>query len=66
MKTTWSVFQFGHYWSKSDEIQNESILRLIASGFETEKEAEQWIEFPNNAFKGEFVILKVFEIGLHK
>ena len=62
MKKSWAVFRFGYDWGKPDLIQPELILRLVASGFDTEQEAINYIQDPNNLQQGSFVVLGVIDM----
>ena len=68
MKISWAVFRFGYDPSNSEWYpillpgQNESILRLVASGFSTERQAKKYVQHPDNRNKGSFVVLEVIEV----
>ncbi len=62
MKISWAAFRFGYDWGNSDPIQPESILKLEASGFHTEREAKKYIQHPDNCLQGSFVVLEVIEM----
>ena len=62
MKTSWAVFRFGYDWGNPDPIQNELILRLVASGFDTERQAKKYIQHPDNLNQGSLVVLGVIEM----
>lgn len=62
MKISWAVFRFGYSLNNLDPIQIESILKLVASGFDTERQAKKYIQHPDNLNQGSFVVLEVIDM----
>ena len=63
MKISWAVFKFGYEVQVTEApVPVSNMLYLIASGFNTERQAKKYVQHPDNLNQGSFIILEVIEV----
>lgn len=63
MKISWAVFEIVSVVSKRYRYNNDSVLKLEANGFDSERQAKKYIQHPDNRLQGEFIVLEVIEMS---